>query len=106
MTPFLEIRGFTISFFALPFTPVYYVLKFLEMLVQAVSPVYKINLPSESYTVKYLNIDLYFSRNKAEKELGYRPIFTPRIAMEKSLPYYRDLKLWKNVMRIKVYHNH
>ncbi|WAR23439.1 3BHS1-like protein, partial [Mya arenaria] len=93
MKPFLEARGHQLSTFKLPYNLVYYSLLFAEWIAWVISPVYKISLPAESYSVRYINMDLFFSRKKAETELGFKPIFSPKKAIQMCLKYYRDLNL-------------
>ena len=38
-----------------------------------------------------LYLDNYFSIAKAERDLGYQPLFTTEQAMAECLPYYVDL---------------
>ncbi|KAH3696194.1 hypothetical protein DPMN_083659 [Dreissena polymorpha] len=91
--PFLEIRGFKLSTFSLPYGLVYYGLLGLEWIAKLLSPIYRITLPAESYSIRYINMDLYFSREKATRELGFQPIFFPKDAIARCLSYYRDVKL-------------
>jgi 3beta-hydroxy-Delta5-steroid dehydrogenase / steroid Delta-isomerase len=47
--------------------------------------------PLEPLAVERLYLDNYFSVAKAERDLGYRPLFTTERAMADCLPYYIDL---------------
>ena len=47
--------------------------------------------PLEPLAVERLYLDNYFSITKAQRDLGYRPLFTTEQAMEECLPYYQDL---------------
>ncbi|HUB55588.1 MAG TPA: NAD-dependent epimerase/dehydratase family protein [Mycobacterium sp.] len=47
--------------------------------------------PLEPLAVERLYLDNYFSVAKAERDLGYRPLFTTKQAMADCLPYYIDL---------------
>jgi 3beta-hydroxy-delta5-steroid dehydrogenase/steroid delta-isomerase len=47
--------------------------------------------PLEPLAVERLYLDNYFSIAKAQRDLGYQPLFTTEQAMEQSLPYYKDL---------------
>ena len=47
--------------------------------------------PLEPLAVERLYIDNNFSIAKAQRDLGYRPLFTTEQAMEECLPYYKDL---------------
>ena len=55
---------------------------------------FKLGLPKpmiEPLGVERLYLDNYFSIAKAERDLGYRPLFTTEEAMAHCLPYYVDL---------------
>lgn len=47
--------------------------------------------PLEPLAIERLYLDNYFSIAKAERDLGYRPLFTTEQAMRECLPYYTDL---------------
>ena len=47
--------------------------------------------PLEPLAVERLYLDNYFSIAKAQRDLGYRPLFTTEQAMQECLPYYKDL---------------
>jgi 3beta-hydroxy-delta5-steroid dehydrogenase/steroid delta-isomerase len=47
--------------------------------------------PLEPLAVERVYLDNYFSIAKAERDLGYRPLFTTEKAMADCLPYYTDL---------------
>lgn len=47
--------------------------------------------PLEPLAVERLTLDNYFSIAKAERDLGYRPLFTTEQAMAQCLPYYLEL---------------
>jgi len=47
--------------------------------------------PLEPLAVERLYLDNYFSIAKAERDLGYRPLFTTEQAMKECLPYYVEL---------------
>jgi 3beta-hydroxy-delta5-steroid dehydrogenase/steroid delta-isomerase len=47
--------------------------------------------PLEPLAVERLYLDNYFSVAKAERDLGYRPLFTTEQAMAECLPYYCEL---------------
>jgi 3beta-hydroxy-delta5-steroid dehydrogenase/steroid delta-isomerase len=55
---------------------------------------FKLGIPKpmiEPLGVERLYLDNYFSIAKAERDLGYRPLFTTKQAMDECLPYYVDL---------------
>lgn len=47
--------------------------------------------PLEPTAVERISLDNYFSIAKAERDLGYRPLFTTEQAMAQCLPYYVEL---------------
>jgi 3beta-hydroxy-delta5-steroid dehydrogenase/steroid delta-isomerase len=47
--------------------------------------------PLEPLAVERITLDNYFSIAKAERDLGYRPLFTTEQAMADCLPYYVEL---------------
>jgi 3beta-hydroxy-Delta5-steroid dehydrogenase / steroid Delta-isomerase len=55
---------------------------------------FKFGLPKpmlEPLAVERLYLDNYFSIAKAQRDLGYRPLFTTKQAMQECLPYYIEL---------------
>ncbi len=55
---------------------------------------FRVGLPKplfEPLAVERLYLDNYFSIAKAERDLGYRPLFTTEQAMHECLPYYLEL---------------
>lgn len=93
MEPFLELRGYSLSTIKFPFRLVYSLLLMSELIVKALSPLVTINLPAESYSVKYINMNISFSGQRAREELGFKPIFTPEVAKQRCLLYYKHMKL-------------
>jgi 3beta-hydroxy-delta5-steroid dehydrogenase / steroid delta-isomerase len=93
MEPFLEVRGYSLSSIKFPFRLVYYFLFFSELVVKGLSPFVKINLPAESYSIKYINMNLTFSSKKARQEIKFKPIFSPEEAKQRSLQYYKHVPL-------------
>lgn len=93
LSPFLEVRGFKLSTFQIPYELVYNMLVVAESVVKFLSPLVKISLPTESYSVKYINMNLYFKNTKAKEVLQFTPIFTPAEAINRSLEYYKTVKL-------------
>lgn len=47
--------------------------------------------PLEPLAVERLYLDNYFSIAKAQRDLGYRPLFTTEAALAECLPYYTEL---------------
>ena len=93
LKPFLELRGFRLSSFHLPCDLIYNALVLAEAVVKFLAPFVKLSLPTESYSVKYINTNLYFRNTKAKDVLNFTPIFTPSVAINKCLNYYKNVKL-------------
>lgn len=93
MKPFLESRGFVLSSYKIPFSLVYWPLVFFEFVLKLLSPLVRINLQTASCSVKYVNMNLYFNGDKAQKLLEYSPLFSPSEAMKLSLNFYKHMKL-------------
>lgn len=93
MKPFLESREMGLSSYRIPFAVVYWPLVIFEFILKLISPIVRINFQTASCSVKYINMNLYFKRDKAEKYLDYRPVFSPSEAMKMSLKFYKHMKL-------------
>ena len=93
LKPFLELRGFRLSSFHLPSDFVYSALLLAEAVVKVLAPIVKIRLPTESYSVKYINTNLYFKNTMAKEVLNFTPIFSPSMAINKCLQYYKNVTL-------------
>ncbi|ESO97278.1 hypothetical protein LOTGIDRAFT_114779, partial [Lottia gigantea] len=92
MNYFLTLRNQRLSSFYLPWRHVYVTLYWLELVLKALSPLMKLSLPAQSCSVKYINMNLYFSSYKSRQLLGYKPFYTPQESIEKSSLYYKHYK--------------
>jgi hypothetical protein len=93
MKPYLSSRGYRLSTWSIPYPITYWSLCLVEMVLWLISPLIKINLKVTSCSVRYINTDLYFSYQKARRLLNYWPIFSPQVAHQRSLEYYKFTKL-------------
>ncbi|XP_005094948.2 uncharacterized protein LOC101847324 [Aplysia californica] len=93
MRPYLEARGYRLSDGYLSYPLVHGAVVATEMLVKALSPLVRFSLPTQSYSLEYINTDLYFSGNKARSMLRYEPLYSPSEARTMSLPYYMTVNL-------------
>ena len=93
MEPYLESRGFSLSRIYLPYTAVYGLLFLTELLLKALSPLVKIHMQTASCSIRYINTDLYFRSEKAQRMFNFSPVYSPQEAKERSLAYYKGLKL-------------
>ena len=42
----------------------------------------------------YINKTYYFNRKRAEKVIGYTPLYDYNESLEKSLKYYMEMEIW------------
>ena len=93
LRPFLESRGMRLSKYKLPYFLLYNIVYVLEVIVKCLSPVVKVQLPTESYSIKYINMNLCFRGDKARKMLQFNPIFEPNVARQRCAAYYMNVNL-------------
>ncbi|XP_060070999.1 3 beta-hydroxysteroid dehydrogenase/Delta 5--_4-isomerase-like [Ylistrum balloti] len=93
MQPYLKSRNYSLTSYRLPCGPVYYSLYLMELVLHLLSPLIKINLPTPSCSVRYINMDLYFNGSKGRRLLGYEPLYSPQEATTRSLKYYKHVTL-------------
>ncbi|KAK7088143.1 hypothetical protein V1264_022093 [Littorina saxatilis] len=93
LEPFLESRGFSLSQTYIPYSLVYWSLYVTEMVLKALSPLVKLHLKTASCSIQYINMDLYFRSEKARSVFGFTPVYSPAEAKERSLAYYKSVKL-------------
>lgn len=93
LQPFLEARGMSLSKHKLPFSLMYTVVYVLEVIAKLLHPLVKITLPTESYSLKYINMNINFRGDKARELLGFKPIYTPNVAKERCKAYYMNVNL-------------
>ncbi|CAH1801506.1 unnamed protein product, partial [Owenia fusiformis] len=93
MEPFLKLHGYSVSRYYLPYWVVYAGFYTLESILWAIQPVKKIHLDSCLCSIIYINHDIYFNGGQARNKLGYKPVFNPQEAIEKSAKYYAEIKV-------------
>lgn len=93
MQPFLTARGYKLSKGSIPYWLLYCLMYLTETVLWIISPFVKINLNTPLCSIIYSNMSLFFNRKKAEKLLGYKPIYTPVQSIQRSVKYYKDAKL-------------
>ena len=91
--PFLHAVGYKLSSFSVPFLILYVIVWVIELFLHLLAPVYKINMHLSIAAIVYSDTSYYFKRQKVEKFLGFKPLFSPKEAMEKSLRYYMNVTL-------------
>ena len=93
MEPFLSTKGFSLSPYSLPYSLIYSLLYMTETVLWLLSPLYKVNMETPLCSLIYINMNIYFSRQRAEKKLGYKPLFTYDDSVEKSLKFYKEAEI-------------
>ena len=91
MEHFLDVCGFSLSTKASSYRVVYPMMFVAENILRAVAPVYKVNLSTTLSSLTYMNRTYFFSREKAERLLGYQPLYTWRESFVMSADYYMSL---------------
>lgn len=94
LEPFLASCGYSTSSFYIPYFLVYYGVLLLSWVLYILKPLCIIN--PHSFTPKsvaQLNICTYFVRSRAEKLIGYKPKYTYEEALQKSISYYKTLRM-------------
>ena len=91
--PFLNAHGYSLVRTYLPFKAYYFLFLLVEYVLKSLSPLVKIELPTTSYSLKYINMDLYFRAENARKSFNFKPVYSPKEALRRSMSYYSSLKL-------------
>lgn len=90
--PYLIGHNFKLAPFGIPYRLIYGIFTIRDIFLWMLSFVVKLHL-MPLCSISYINMTLVFSRDKAEKMLGYRPLFTPAESIERSKKFYDSLKL-------------
>ena len=93
LEPFLISREFKLSAYSLPYPFVYCALFATEWMIWFMQPIKKINLTTPLCSLIYVNNTYYFSRGRAERLLGYSPIYTYQESLQRSVSYYAQMPL-------------
>ena len=93
MQPFLAARGLSLSTYQLPYSLVHGLFKGAEALLWLISPIYKFNSSTAACSVAYVCKTFNFSREKAERLLGYSPVYDYEESLKKSTEYYKNVDL-------------
>ena len=92
--PLLDLRGFTLSKFTIPFWIAYVITCIIQLCCILFQPFCRVGpqLITRSSLKEYKR-NLTFSRQKAEELLRYEPLFTYKQSMERSSSFYSNVKL-------------
>ena len=93
MEHFLQARGFTLTPYRIPYSIVYTLMFLSESFLRLVAPIYKYNVDTALCSIIYINTTYTFNRKKAERMLGYKPLYSWQESLEKSLDYYMKLDI-------------
>ena len=94
---FLKARGMSLSTYYIPYSLAYCLMYATEAFLHLISPIYKVNLKAALCSLIYVNRNLYFNRNKAERMLGYKPLYDFNTCVSLSMDYYKRWTPEQNV---------
>ena len=89
MEIFLKARGMSLSTNSIPYSFVYCVMYVTEAFLHLISPLYKVKLKTALCSLIYVNRNLCFSRSKAERMLGYKPLYDFDASVKLSMDFYK-----------------
>jgi nucleoside-diphosphate-sugar epimerase len=93
MEPFLKSRNVNLSARSIPYSIMYALFYVTEGFLRLIEPLYKVNLEANLASLIYINMDVYFKRDRARKMLGYEPLYSFDESMQQSMKYYSTMKL-------------
>jgi nucleoside-diphosphate-sugar epimerase len=93
LAPFVEAAGHRMpsAARALPRGPLYALGALLEGVAWAVRPVTRFTPVITRFAVDFVCLDFTIRTDRASRELGYVPRYSPRAAQERTIAHYRDL---------------
>ena len=93
LEPFLNACGFKLATWSIPYSLIYGALYLTESVIWLISPLYRVNLQTPLCSMIYINKTYYFNRKRAEKVIGYTPLYNYNESLEKSLKYYLAIEI-------------
>lgn len=94
LDPFLKARSMKASTFVYPATLAVIFVLFLYFVSRMLRPLVHLKNPFPHPSTLYFIVCFYcFNRLKATLRLGYKPIYSPEEAINKSLDYYKNVPL-------------
>ncbi|CAI9733122.1 beta-hydroxysteroid dehydrogenase Delta 5-- [Octopus vulgaris] len=93
LEPYLHDRGFKHMPVYIPYWLIHGLLSIRDLFLWLISPLVKINAQPPICSIKYINMTLTFKNDKARTYLGFRPLFNPEEALQRSRKYYKKIKL-------------
>lgn len=91
LEPFYQSRGYSYSRWRIPFSLVYYLMSFVEMILWLLGPFHEFNLPNTKNSLTFVNCDHSFNRQKAAELLDYQPKYNYEQSSSRSMKYYDTL---------------
>lgn len=91
MRPFLESHGYRLTKFKIPYWVFMPLIILTQIVAHLLAPIYKINSVLNYKIVSNLYHDHWFTYAKAEKRLGYKPLFSYDEAVSRSKKYYDSI---------------
>lgn len=90
--PYLVEHNFKVSPFRIPYSLIYILFTVRDIFLWVISFFAKFHL-TPLCSISYINMTLVFSGKKAQRMLGYHPLFTPAESIKRSKKFYDSLKL-------------
>ncbi|XP_060599798.1 3 beta-hydroxysteroid dehydrogenase/Delta 5--_4-isomerase type 1-like [Ruditapes philippinarum] len=90
LKPFLNASGYKMTEFACPlvlFAIVYWIIFGILFIVRLFG--FKVNFPVADGLIGFNKRTYVFNDDKAREELNYRPLYSPEVAFERSIKYYK-----------------
>ncbi len=78
----------TVSKFSVPYFLIFFIFSLIKIALYVISPLYKGNFPLSEQFLYYYKHQFSYNRGKAERELGYMPIYTYEEGARRSQKYY------------------
>ncbi len=93
VVPFLKAQNMGVSERKLPYWLIYGLIYASETIAVLLRPLVKVELPTHVGNVLYISQTYYFNSHKAEKLLGYKPIYSYTDSIQRANEYYKTLKI-------------
>lgn len=94
VSPYLECRGFSVSQYIIPYWIAWIFLSIICLGIKLINFVYPVDFDVPSIDVlNYTCSTFFFNRSKASLRLDFQPIYTPEEARNRSLPYYKSVRI-------------
>nr|XP_022344195.1 3 beta-hydroxysteroid dehydrogenase/Delta 5-->4-isomerase type 3-like isoform X1 [Crassostrea virginica] len=92
---YLEDRGFKMTSYYIPLSVLFLICLLLEMVCLLISPFKRISFPLSLSAIIFSMQKFYVRYDKAKTLIEYTPLFSVEESNQRSLPYYRNVKLRK-----------